>query len=445
MSYLSLLKEKNFIEGLGILDEKEREASFKRDYWGTWFKQMGNETINLTEMGQKYLNKKFEFTFEVIVNEVTGIQFMKEETAAKVFFTATFKSSDNPFNKCFEEYWDIQSLLKGSYALFELFDDGWRFQKWTYDGVIKEKKETVKVGAEREIQSKTPLKKEITLEAALRQEKERIDKIEAIRKEEVLSLQANGVQAMKNQKWNSAIQTYDKLLELDPENYEANVNIGGAYAMLNEFEQSIHYLSKANQLIPADPHPYINMVYAYARKGDKDRAIDSLQNAINRGFKNLAHLKKDTDLPEDFRQDQRFKELTGLTLAKLTAGIKDAAFFDDQIQYFSHRYEDVWAVIENVLKDQKEKIIRSEKETGIIVTDLSRHGILGFPTYTKYYILLEKITENSCKLSFKLFAYSRVMEGRGARELILRPQSKSLANKRAMNFLESIKETLKKK
>lgn len=445
LSYLTLLKENNLIEGLGLLDEKERTARLRKDGWGDWMRvAIGRETINLTEIGQKYLNKEFKFELEINVNEITGIQFMKEETAAKVFFNATFKSSDNPFNKCFEEYWDIQSLLKGPCALFELFDDGWRFQKWTSDGIIKEKKETAKVGAEREIQSKTPLKKEITLEAALRQEKERIDKIEAIRKEEVLSLQANGVQAMKNQNWNAAIQTYNKLLEMDPENYEANVNVGGAYAMLNEFDQSFRYLQKANELIPSAPHPYVNMVYAYARKGDKDYAIESLQNAIDRGYKDLAYLKKDKDLPEGFKQDPRFKELTGLTLAKLTASIKDASFFDDHFQEFTYRYEDAWSAVEQVLSKQGDKIIQSDKETGVIVTDLSRHGILGFPTYTKYYILLEKITENSCKLSFKLFAYSRVMEGRGARELILRPQSKSLANKRAMSFLESINNALKK-
>lgn len=445
LSYLSLLKEKNLIEGLGLLDEKERRAKLERGGWHDWLvAASGMQTINLTEMGQKYLNKKFEFELEVIVNEITGIQFMKEETAAKVFFTATFKSSDNPFNQCFEEYLDIQSLLKGSYALFELFDDGWRFQKWTSEGFINEKEQTTKVGVEREIQSKPPLKKEIALEAALRQEKERIDKIEGVRKEGIIPLQANGVKAMKDHNWNAAIEAYSKLLEMDPENYQANVNIGGAYAMLNEFDQSLHYLSKANQLIPADPHPYVNMVYAYARKGDKDRAMGALQNAIDKGYKNLSHLKKDTDLPEDFRQDPRFRELTGLTLAKLTASIKDASFFDDHFREFPYRYEDVWPAVEQVLNKQGEKIIQSDKETGFIVTDLTRHGILGFPTYTKYYILLEKITENSCKLSFKLFAYSRVMEGRGATELILRPQSKALANKRGTSFLESINEALKK-
>ena len=94
-------------------------------------------------------------------------------------------------------------------------------------------------------------------------------------------------------------------IEIDPEDYYAYGTLGGAYAMLNEFDLSIEYSTKASQLIPALPDSYIQMVYAYARKGDKDRAFESLQKAVDRGYKDIDHIKNDKDLPEDFRNDPR--------------------------------------------------------------------------------------------------------------------------------------------
>jgi hypothetical protein len=150
-------------------------------------------------------------------------------------------------------------------------------------------------------------------------------------------------------------------------------------------------------------------------------------------------------LPEDFRQDPRFEELTRLNFAKLTEGIKDADLFDNHVQKFPYRYDDVWAAVDYVLKDQDEKIIQADKETEVIVTDLTRHGFIGFPRYDKYYILIEKIDETSSKLNLKLFIYYRDMKGKGLTELILKPESKSYVNERAMKFLGKVKETLKEK
>ena len=75
--------------------------------------------------------------------------------------------------------------------------------------------------------------------------------------------------------------------------------------MLNEFDLSIEYSTKASKLRPELPDSYIQMVYAYARKGDIDRAFESLQKAVDRGFKDINYLKNDIALPEDFRNDPR--------------------------------------------------------------------------------------------------------------------------------------------
>ncbi len=128
-------------------------------------------------------------------------------------------------------------------------------------------------------------------------------------KKEIPYLQKEGRNAIEDQNWNTAVYIYKKLLEIDPENYVANIDIGIAYAMLNEFDLSIKHLTKANQLEPTRYWPYYIMSAAYARKGDKDHAIEFFQKAIDRGILNIINLKTDVYLPEDFKQDPKFKKL----------------------------------------------------------------------------------------------------------------------------------------
>lgn len=175
-------------------------------------------------------------------------------------------------------------------------------------------------------------KQELPLDTALRFERERIQRMyHGNKKQQINLLQVDGYEAFKKRDWNTALDALKKKLEIDPENYSAYTNIGGIYARLSEFDKSLQYLSKAKQLIPAAPAPYVFMVYVYAKKGDKDCAFDSLQKAIDRGFcktnslindpykqsqdsyiipitwevNDINQLRNDTDLPEDFRNDPR--------------------------------------------------------------------------------------------------------------------------------------------
>ena len=78
--------------------------------------------------------------------------------------------------------------------------------------------------------------------------------------------------------WNAVVQKCKRSLEIDPEDYFACGNLGSAYAMLNEFDLSIEYSTKATILIPSLPDAYIQLVYAYTRKGDNDQAFEFLRN-----------------------------------------------------------------------------------------------------------------------------------------------------------------------
>ena len=125
------------------------------------------------------------------------------------------------------------------------------------------------------------------------------------KKQQIISLHKEIRMAFEKRDRNTVVHECKKSLEIDPEDYFAYGTLGGAYATLNEFDLSIECSTKASKLIPSLPDSYIQMVYAYARKGDKDHAFESLQKAVDRGFKDINFLKNDTDLPEDFRKDPR--------------------------------------------------------------------------------------------------------------------------------------------
>mgnify|MGYP001578417738 FL=1 len=153
------------------------------------------------------------------------------------------------------------------------------------------------------------VKQELPVDTAKRMERERflamLNTLDETKKQQIISVHREVLNDFEKSDWNAVIQKCKRSLEIDPEDYFACGNLGGAYAMLNEFDLSIEYSTKASNLIPSLPDAYIQMVYAYARKGDTDQAFVSLGKAIDRGFKDINHLRNDTDLPEDFRKDTR--------------------------------------------------------------------------------------------------------------------------------------------
>lgn len=152
---------------------------------------------------------------------------------------------------------------------------------------------------------KTSVSTDISSDTAMRLERERILAMGDARVRQFGMLDKERYDYFNKEDWNAVVAVCKKILEIDPENYAATADIGGAYIGLREFDLAVKYLTKANQLIPAHPLPYANFVYVYAMQGDKERAMEFLQEAVDKGFKDINYLKNDKDLPEDFRNDPR--------------------------------------------------------------------------------------------------------------------------------------------
>ena len=93
---------------------------------GTTVRTWTSVIVSLTDEGKKYLNQDNGNSYivnlwETDIDEVTGIQEIKETKSAKVDYTIS-NSNITPFGEIFEDKNRNVSLS----AYFSLFDDGWR-------------------------------------------------------------------------------------------------------------------------------------------------------------------------------------------------------------------------------------------------------------------------------------------------------------------------------
>ena len=77
---------------------------------------------------------------------------------------------------------------------------------------------------------------------------------------------------------------------------------------LGRHEEAIKAYEKAIEIKPDDNNTWYNLACLYSLKKQKDNALKSFRKAIEYGFNDLAHIRKDKDL--DFiRNEEEFKKI----------------------------------------------------------------------------------------------------------------------------------------
>lgn len=77
------------------------------------------------------------------------------------------------------------------------------------------------------------------------------------------------------------IENYKEILKKDPDNLQANINIGNLYFDTQQDLQAIGHYRKALELDPRNVNVRTDMAVCYRRKGDPDRAVEELKKAIS--------------------------------------------------------------------------------------------------------------------------------------------------------------------
>jgi lipopolysaccharide biosynthesis regulator YciM len=104
------------------------------------------------------------------------------------------------------------------------------------------------------------------------------------------------------------IDLCQNVLREDPTHVEAMVLLGDAFTRKGEYQKGLEFDLRLSQLKPENKLIRYNLACSYALTGQKDKALTCLNKAIELGYADLDHLKKDTDL-DTIKSDPRFQSI----------------------------------------------------------------------------------------------------------------------------------------
>jgi adenylate cyclase len=99
-----------------------------------------------------------------------------------------------------------------------------------------------------------------------------------------------------------------KHLELNPDDARAVEHAALCFSSLGEREEAIRWAGKATVIDPDNPSIAYNVACVYARLGESERAMDSLEQAITSGWGQKEWIENDSDL-DSLRDLPRFQQL----------------------------------------------------------------------------------------------------------------------------------------
>ncbi|MDY6880224.1 MAG: tetratricopeptide repeat protein [Desulfatiglans sp.] len=89
-----------------------------------------------------------------------------------------------------------------------------------------------------------------------------------------------GIKNAEKGNFNEGLQHFNKVLEIDPENYLAYYNRGLAYKNINEYKNAIADLNYCIKLDPSDSWPYFQIGGVWCDQGDLEKGISFYSKAI---------------------------------------------------------------------------------------------------------------------------------------------------------------------
>jgi len=101
---------------------------------------------------------------------------------------------------------------------------------------------------------------------------------------------------------------FEGLVRRDPNFVDALMPLAELYTKKGLHEKGLEVDERLSKLRPQDPVVHYNLACSFALCGKKEEAFRALERAIELGYDDFEHLKKDTDL-KSLRGDPRFKSL----------------------------------------------------------------------------------------------------------------------------------------
>jgi tetratricopeptide (TPR) repeat protein len=243
-------------------------------------------------------------------------------------------------------------------------------------------------------------------------------------------------------RWAEAAAAFEKVLAIDSQNFSAHWHAGEAYERLSQLESAEKHLQAAIQLIPSSMKPHVVMCCVLAKRNDTTNALASLERAVKNGYSTAFELRTNEAISKELRESAKFIELTAVSIDILCRYRKDASLFESRTEVIPMSYDATWTAVQRVLKEQKEKIRVTDKESGVVITENTEHGLLG-STFDQYFIVFERVSEEITRLNFKLFTYYDKTEKDG--RVLRLPERPGFIDARAKKFIQNVSKPMAKK
>jgi hypothetical protein len=139
----------------------------------------------------------------------------------------------------------------------------------------------------------------------------------------VKRLRDEAARANQSRKWGEVINTYQKILALDPQDWGAFLMLANSYTNIGEPDKGLEYAVRALRKIRYNVL-FAIIADAYGKKGDKDKSFSWLEKALKGGF---TMSKKDFD--ETFPQYRNDPQYNALLQKYGIVSAKDTTVRDD--------------------------------------------------------------------------------------------------------------------
>ena len=108
--------------------------------------------------------------------------------------------------------------------------------------------------------------------------------------------------------YDNAIVEFGKAIEVDSRYAAAYANRGVAYIQQHKLNKALDDLKQAEGLNPQDKMIQYNLTALFSLQGQRDRALDTLDKALQLGFNDYDALRRDPDL-NNLRSDPEFRKV----------------------------------------------------------------------------------------------------------------------------------------
>ena len=105
---------------------------------------------------------------------------------------------------------------------------------------------------------------------------------------------------------NFNIRFCEKVVGAAPKNIDALAFLGNAYTEAGEYRKGLEIDKRLALLRPGDSVVFYNLACSYALLGQREEAFAALGRAVELGYRDVEHMRRDPDL-ESLRTDKRFE------------------------------------------------------------------------------------------------------------------------------------------